>query len=321
MPLHLLGKKSWNVYNPANIDRVKRDEAEAKQHEEEKEAQNQKDEADARLRLLRGDAAAPLPKPVQSQIEAHSSRRHNKRKLPGEDDTDREIRLARAPHSQPLPAPAPTAKNDDSIVDANGNIALVPIPEHSNVPPAKKPRLDEDPYTVYLSHATGRGKESGEKPWYSNAPDPDQRSKSWGDANPRRHDREAARIAANDPLAAIKKGVKQLREADKQRKEWMAQRERDLKEVEEFARQKRRRDRHEKRRKRRDSGEDDRHSLEGFDLDVGYTEPRDREHDSELRSKHHRHDHHHRHRDRHHREHSPSHSLSHKDANIVREQR
>ena len=33
MVLHLLGKKSWNVYNSENVDRVRRDEAEAKARE------------------------------------------------------------------------------------------------------------------------------------------------------------------------------------------------------------------------------------------------------------------------------------------------
>ncbi|KAI1610504.1 hypothetical protein EDD36DRAFT_444294 [Exophiala viscosa] len=321
MPLHLLGKKSWNVYNPANIDRVKRDEAEAKQREEETEAQNQKDEADARLRLLRGDA--PLPKPIESQIDSHPKdiRRNNKRKLPGEDDTDREIRLAHTPHSQPLPAAAPKSKNDDPIVDANGNIALVAVPE----PATKKPRLDEDPYTAYLSHASGKGKESGKKPWYSSTPDPDKRGKSWGDTNPRRHEREAARIAANDPLAAIKKGVKQVREADKERKAWMAQRERDLKEVEELARQQRRRERDEKRRRRREGDEEDRLSLEDFNLDEGNAKPRDRGHNDEHREKHRPRDpsHRHRHRHRHHRDssHSHSHSWSHRDTEVVQQQR
>lgn len=312
MPLHLLGKKSWNVYNPANIERVKRDEAEAKQREDEREAKDRQEEADARLRLLRGDA--PLPKPLESQIETHSPRRQ-KRKLPGEDDTDRDIRLARTSHSRPVPASAPKSKNDDSIVDANGNIALVPVPEHSNAPATKKPRLDEDPYTVYLSHATGRGKDSGEKPWYSNAPDADRVAKSWGDANPRRQEREAARIAANDPLAAIKKGVQQLREADRHRKEWMAQRERDLKEVEDLAREQRRRDRHERRRRRQGSDDEDRDSLEDFDLDNGYARSRDREHDDGDHDKHrhHHHSHRHRHRHRHREEHTRSHSRSHRE--------
>ena len=37
MPLHLLSKKSWNVYAPDNIARVKRDQAAAQAREEEED--------------------------------------------------------------------------------------------------------------------------------------------------------------------------------------------------------------------------------------------------------------------------------------------
>ena len=33
MVLHLLGKKSWNVYNTDNVERVRKDEAEARARE------------------------------------------------------------------------------------------------------------------------------------------------------------------------------------------------------------------------------------------------------------------------------------------------
>ncbi|KIW47015.1 uncharacterized protein PV06_02629 [Exophiala oligosperma] len=289
MPLHLLGKKSWNVYNPANIERVRRDEAEAKRHEEEQEARQRDDESDNRLRLLRGEAS--LLQDPGSRIDLHSSSSPSykrKRKLPGEDDTDRDIRLAKQPDVRRI----------DKLVDAKGNFSLIPVPESSN----KKARVDEDPFTVYLSHAAGKGKNSGDKPWYSSTPGaeagPPTRD-SWGNDSPRRQEREAARVAANDPLAAMKKGVKQLREAERHRKEWMDQRERDLREVEDLARQRRR-----GRRKRDDlQKDDDLDSLDDFDLDQGYPKDSGRDDNDDhgpRQSREHKHHHHHRHR-RHHR--------------------
>ncbi|KAJ2986204.1 hypothetical protein NUW58_g5139 [Xylaria curta] len=61
---HLLGKKSWNVYNPANIARVKRDEAEAQVRAEAEEKRQQDAEAKRRLAILRGeDPPTPPPPP------------------------------------------------------------------------------------------------------------------------------------------------------------------------------------------------------------------------------------------------------------------
>jgi len=46
---------------------------------------------------------------------------------------------------------------------------------------------------------------------------------------------------ASDPLLAIKRGVKQLRDVEKQKVEWRREREKDLNEVEDIARKARRR--------------------------------------------------------------------------------
>lgn len=54
MPLHLLGKKSWNVYNTDNIERVRRDEAAARAREEADEQRMQEEDAERRLKILRG---------------------------------------------------------------------------------------------------------------------------------------------------------------------------------------------------------------------------------------------------------------------------
>ncbi|KIW66080.1 hypothetical protein PV04_08285 [Phialophora macrospora] len=213
MPLHLLPKKSWNVYAPANIERVKRDEAEARRKAIEQEKRSLQNEADDRLELLKQHTTR--------------DRKSLKRKLLGEDDTDRDIRLA---VESTTTASSGGKQDHGTALDAEGHIPLVPTP------PQKKSRLeqeqDKDPYTVYLTDATGRDRNS--KPaWYTFLePERDK----WGDDNPRRQQREIARLNANDPLAAMKKGVKALRENEKARKSWMAQRERDLEEVERLAR-------------------------------------------------------------------------------------
>ncbi|KAJ1338562.1 N-terminal domain of CBF1 interacting co-repressor CIR [Microdochium nivale] len=121
MPLHLLGKKSWNVYNQPNIDRVRRDESEAAAREEAEEQRQQENDAARRLAILRGEEPPPLLLADESRHDGTSqghqrhsrvevtgenseptrgetlSRDHHgrrKRKRHGEDDTDFEMRLA-----------------------------------------------------------------------------------------------------------------------------------------------------------------------------------------------------------------------------------
>ncbi|KAF8436110.1 hypothetical protein BGX38DRAFT_1215568 [Terfezia claveryi] len=53
MPLHLLPKKSWNVYNADNIERVRRDEEIARKKEEEEETKMKQEDADRRMMELR----------------------------------------------------------------------------------------------------------------------------------------------------------------------------------------------------------------------------------------------------------------------------
>ncbi|RPB24923.1 hypothetical protein L211DRAFT_129864 [Terfezia boudieri ATCC MYA-4762] len=53
MPLHLLPKKSWNVYNADNIERVRHDEEIARKKEEEEETKMQQEDAERRMMELR----------------------------------------------------------------------------------------------------------------------------------------------------------------------------------------------------------------------------------------------------------------------------
>lgn len=351
MPLHLLGKKSWNVYNPANVARVQRDEAEAQKREQEEERRKRQDEASNRIAVLRGerDRAQQEPRSAISSRRDHEdyddqeSSRHRaskKRKIPGEDDTDRDIRLAQAQAEAQASASlsrGPASSNveksqDHSITDSDGHISLISIPAQIDRPPDKKRKPDENPSHFYLSEAAAYGSKAGDTPWYSSArTDPSSMGpkESWGSTSPRRKEREVARASANDPLSMMKRGVKQLRESERQRKEWKEQRERDLREVEDLARQhgrkKRSRDRdrdgeklshkhrhRDERRPRSNAGEvdDDLHSLDGFNLDEGYTKPpeKDNHRDKHNHHRHHRRHHHHSHQ--HHRRRSRSRSRS-----------
>ena len=159
------------------------------------------------------------------------------------------------------------------MTDKHGHINLFPesdtrkAKENAEVAAeAKRKQQDlEDQYTMRFSNAAGKHIGSS-KPWYSEPAQDDMLNPAmskniWGKDDPRRPEREKKRMDANDPLAAIKRGVKQLREADKHRQEWREQRERDLNEVERLAKA------HKNRKKRRKSDED---SLEGFNLDEGF---------------------------------------------------
>ncbi|RVX66578.1 hypothetical protein B0A52_09455 [Exophiala mesophila] len=243
MPLHLLGKKSWNVYNPANIERVRRDEAEAKKQEEDAERKARQDEADDRLAILRGDKqSGPTERDIVEGSIDH--RRSKKRKLIGEDDTDRDIRLAQQSQLQSNASVQSTLHRGQgdraiSLTDKKGNFSLIPQSQ-SEVQSRPRSRVDDNPTHFYLSSAaTGQTSTGLHQPWYKTPKGEDQ--SQWGSTSPRRQKREAERLSTNDPLALMKRGVKKLRESERERQQWREQRERDLREVEDMARRERRR--------------------------------------------------------------------------------
>ncbi|RMZ75325.1 hypothetical protein DV737_g5337, partial [Chaetothyriales sp. CBS 132003] len=205
MPLHLLGKKSWNVYNADNIARVRRDEAAARAEAAESERRQHDREADARLALLRGqDLSGQSLTTDHAETLTHRDdslgHQRKKRRLAGEDDTDRGIHLARSHRDE-------SAHQGMKLADAGGR--------HSHGAPAPAPALA----------------------WYMTAPADHSASSSpgrdvWGNEDAGRRARDQKRFDANDPLAAMKKGITQLRRADEHRKAWREQRERDLAGVE-----------------------------------------------------------------------------------------
>jgi hypothetical protein len=277
---HLLGKKSWNVYNPANIERVRRDEAEAAAKEAAEEQKLHELEAARRMAVLRGETPPPLPEPEKQEPETRRRRRDEdrpwegrKRKRRGEDDTDFEMRVARERNSTTTATGAdlPELKRGKEIalIDSRGNIDLFSEEQaryaknqkndEAEREKAAKKREMEDQYTMRFTNAAGR---DGFGTWYAG----DGKSRAgdgtdaFGRPDPGRKDRDASRMERNDPLATMRSGAKKVREIERERKKLRDERERELKELkrEERRRAKRRR------RERRDEEDE----LEGFSLDA-----------------------------------------------------
>ena len=295
MPLHLLQKKSWNIYAPKNIERIKRAEAEQAAKEAEEERRMQEHDAARRLAILRGEilpeavAEAPIePSPKRSREDSSAKDSYRKRRrMAGEDDTDRDLRLAREDmegRAKPRDVPRKIKSVDAPIVDRDGHINLFPIDPRVQAraeknaeveaEKARKKREMEDQYTMRFSNAAGRDGLK-ERPWYSSkdrlGPKEEdeyaQGKDAWGRPDPARKEREKMRMGASDPLAFMQKAQVQLKKTERDRKDWAVERERELKRLREVERRERREKRKKRRRtERKDRDEED--GLEGFDLDA-----------------------------------------------------
>lgn len=162
--------------------------------------------------------------------------------------------------------------SSEPLTDAQGHINLFPANSQSKeknaeaeAERAKTKREYEDQYTMRFSNAAGF-KQCLDAPWYSTTSSQEVEvlgKDVWGNDDIGRKEREKMRADANDPLAMMKRGVKQLRDVERSRKDWLAEREGELQELEamEISRQSERRRR--KRRRHKHDSDD----LEGFSLD------------------------------------------------------
>lgn len=260
---HLLGKKSWNVYNADNVARVRRDEAAAKAAEEAEEQRMQEIDAQRRLAILRGETPPPIEdsqeqeqavvKDSGSQWRPSGAKRQRKRA--GEDDTEFELRVAKEQASAGEKSAELLRQNTSSapIVDHAGNIDLfgaqsrVEKNEEAERDAQKKKREYEDQYQMRFTNATGRHGTSN--PWYSKSDSlvkvaaQEPAKDVFGNDDPRRKERAAQRMSASDPLAMMKRGAAKVREIKQDRKKYQEERDEELRQL--------RRD--EKRRERRRS--------------------------------------------------------------------
>ncbi|KAL8712588.1 MAG: hypothetical protein Q9220_003119 [cf. Caloplaca sp. 1 TL-2023] len=303
---HLLGKKSWNVYNQDNIEKVKRDEAAAAAREATEEQRMQEVDAERRIQLLRGQKVdtsvieAPFSEQEERPEGSSRERERKRRRIAGEDDTDRDIRFAREDGAVAVPKAdlqlKPTRSSNAPLMDQRGHINLFPVngsrhhaPKNTEVEAekARKKKELEDQYTMRFANAAGFKQSIGDKPWYQTkatdaGEEPDVPMKNvWGNDDPRRKEREKARITADDPMAAMRKGVSLLREVEREREQWRAEREqetRDSAEVQRRKRHKSRKDREEK-------------ELEGFSLDTPSVEASSSKNHESRRRHRHRHQH------------------------------
>lgn len=294
---HLLGKKSWNVYNADNIARVRRDEAEAKAKEEAEEQRMQEDDAKRRLAILRGESPPPIEDPRTEardaghprDAETRPHKERKKRKLPGEDVTDFELRVAKDHISKDTTLQVAKTSSSAPLIGRDGHFDLLgdeKARRHSEKngeverEKAKRKREYEDQFSMRLSNAAG--KDGVKEPWYKSAGglstefNPPAKD-VWGNEDPMRREREVNRLAANDPLSMMKNGAAKVREVNKARRAAQQEREEELRKLK---KEQRRHERHE----RRDEERRHRHRRDGERRSEGDS----RRHRSERRDSHRR---------------------------------
>lgn len=271
----------------------------------------QEADAERRMQILRGEIPSALRIEDKAMDESEGRRQASRgesqrpggekkrRKKVGENDTEYEMRLAHEKSNfSPVEKKIMLRKPIDApLVDHSGHIDLFPQdrnnkPVEKNIEAekeaTKKKREYEDQYTMRFSNAAGF-KQGLENPWYSrpsaakdelteHMPSKDV----WGNEDPRRKEREVARVVSSDPLAIMRQGAAQARQVEKERKLWREEREKELSALLEA-------EEHRGKRKRRyeDDNED---TLDDFRLD-GSESRSSRRHGEHDRDRSHRHTH------------------------------
>lgn len=250
MPLHLLGKKSWNVYNTENIERVRRDEADARAKEEAEEQRQQEEDAAARIGLLRERRDTRFETVVDDSVESNETAGHDslqagrkRRRYRGEDDTDRDLRYAREDKraGESAAKRLRIGKDNSSLHDDQGRLLLI------KEPAAETPSVRMQSRSLHETNNNTFGEQFNQtKPWYLQKSESHQAEQSlradtldtlpntnvWGRDDIRRKDRESKRINIADPLAFMKTAQSQLKHNEAQKRRWAEERRIELAELE-----------------------------------------------------------------------------------------
>ena len=258
-PSHLLSKKSWNVYSPANRARVAQDEALAEAAARDAEKKRKDTESELRIGLLQ-QRAGDQPREIERSEDRGNAEQDalmkaatqglgkglgklrndskKRKRLAGEDDTDRDIRYATTGRGAGgddegdgklglVKLRATKGKEMEApIVDSKGNINLFPISQPKSgrksevdTEMARRKEMEENSGTR-LTDALGR--KNPKQSWYL---DKDGSVKDtvgqdvWGNEDPRRNQREARRVLQADPLAFMKQAQGRLKEVRLERQE------------------------------------------------------------------------------------------------------
>ncbi|KAG8528323.1 uncharacterized protein KY384_007240 [Bacidia gigantensis] len=280
MPLHLLPKKSWNVYNTVNVERVRKDEADFAARQEAEEQKLQEEDADRRIRILRGENVSPPPKLREQGHEEEDGGEKRKerdergqkggerkrRRLHGEDDTERDLRYAQEELDRGRGEGTKTGEgkvkrketSDKPLMDQRGHINLFPVEESRGGKGDKHPEVErekkrkerelEDQYTMRFSNAAGFKQGVGERPWYEKDTGGEAKGEGesvgkdvWGNEDPGRKEREKKRVVSEDPMAMMQRGVDGVRAAERDKRKWREEKEREIRALDEEERRQRRR--------------------------------------------------------------------------------
>lgn len=218
MPLHLLHHKSWNVYSTKNVEKVRRDEAEAAAAAEAEATRLAAQDATHRLDILRARAAGqaePPPAAVEDTIDTmHDDNEAGSRKR---QRTTQDHHLNRV-----------------GLTGKDGHINLFPEKpkkaEKNQEYEAEKRAKEEKWEAQNLGNALGKPADEL-TPWYS-ALDMVGEKQKEREKNERRTEwtriKEERRKDWADPLAVMKHANRKVKEVEDERREWKRMREKEV---------------------------------------------------------------------------------------------
>ncbi|KAK9450784.1 uncharacterized protein V1518DRAFT_411698 [Limtongia smithiae] len=230
MPIKLLQHKSYHVYNDANIERVRRDEAEARAREEEEDEQQRERDRAYRLELLRqrqrGDGSEQA---AQEDVSMDHLREDSPQKSKSSDracDTGRHVESIdrekrHGVESNKRDREYSEQREQTSITHVHRDREEIAGQEkHINLFEDLEKGDAESKVQKRRATETAKPKSSFAKeqtPWYASLNEPSSEAADRTGERDRRAAEKAKSFA--DPLASMRDFLKQKKEADRRRRE------------------------------------------------------------------------------------------------------